>query len=391
MTQALEGLKVLDLCRRYPGAYTAMFLGDFGAQVIKVDPPGGGLPVPGSGDSEAFAAHYAPDRNKRSIILNLREETGQQVFYRLARWADVLVEGFRPGVMKKLKADYDTLQALNPRLIYCSLSGFGHDGPYAHLPAHDMNYCAIAGALSVIGPKDGPPYFASNYLADMAGAGLHGVIGILLAVQAREKTGQGQWVDVTYVDGVISLATMDVSRFLHSGKVPRRGETHTTGAAPWAQVFKCKDGEYFTIGCAEQHLWANLCKALGRDDLAPFHNPPPDKRDWVIAEMARIFLTKTRDEWWKFFQDKDTCVGPVYYFNETLADPQVRHRQMVVELEHPKLGKVKQVGIPIKLSKTPGKIRTLGTPMGTHTREVLKELGYGPKEIDQLYQGSAVS
>lgn len=383
--QALENIVVLDLGRRYPAAYTAMFLGDFGATVIKVDPPGAVFPLPGVDSSgERFPAFYAPDRNKKSLVLNLRSDEGRQVFRKLVGKADVLIEGFRPGVMAKLGVSYQSLSKDNPGLIYCALAGFGQDGPYAHLPGHDWNFVAISGALSQIGPRGGPPCFPSNYLADMAGAGLHGVIGILLALAAREKTGVGQFIDVSYLDGAISLMAIDTSLYFLTGAIPRRGETALTGGAPYAQVLMCGDGEYVTIGCAEPRFWENLCRAIGREDLIPFQDPGGEKSRWVIAELQKVFLTRTRAEWWEYLKQKDTCVGSVNSFPETFADPQVRHRQMVLEFDHPAVGKVKQMGIPIKLSGTPGSVRSLGVPDGAHTSEVLSWLGYSDAQIEQL-------
>jgi len=387
----LEEITVLDMTRRYPGAYSTMYLGDFGAEVIKIDPPPEKFSLPGvDASTPEFAANYAPDRNKKSIVIDLASDGGQEIFSRLVKKADVLVEGFRPGVMKRLKADYETLIEENPRLIYCSLTGFGHDGPYARMPGHDMSYCALAGALSMIGQRNGPPYLASNYLADVAGAGLHGVIGILLALIAREKTGRGQFVDIAFLDGVISLLVTDASLYFATGKVPRRGETPTTGAMPWANIYRCKDGEYISVGCIEIHFWENLCRAVGREDLIPHHSPPPEERDKVISEIGKVFLTQTRDEWFEFLKDKETCVGPVYYLNETFSDPQVLHRRMVVEVDHPELGKIKQTGIPIKLSETPGQIRSLGTLLGAHTNEILHDLDYDQEAIEDLRRSGAV-
>jgi len=269
------------------------------------------------------------------------------VFYRLVKKADVLVEGFRLGVMKRLQADYETLKKLNPRLIYCSLTGYGQDGPYASIPGHDMNYAALGGALSLIGPRDGPPYLASNMLADVAGAGLHGTIGILLALMARERTAKGQFVDIAYLDGVISLLDGALMYFA-TGQIPRWGETFLTGAAPYANVYRCKDGEYITIGCFEPNFWQNLCHAIGREDLIPLQDPPPQKREMVFSALQEAFLSRTRDEWFEFLKDKETCAAPVYYINETFSDPQVLHRHMVVEITRSPAGQGETDRYPYK-------------------------------------------
>ena len=386
--QPLDGTLVLDLARGYPGAYTTMILADFGANVIRIDPPSRTPSVPEIAVREA--AFNTVNRNKRSAVVNLQTPEGQEVFQRLVKKADVLLEGFRPGVMRRLNAGYDALKTINPRLVYCSLSGFGQTGPYAHLPGHDMNYIAIAGLLSQIGPKGGAPCLPSNYLADIAGAGLNGVIGILLALAAREKTGQGQYIDIAYLDGAMSLMAYDAPLYFATGSVPRRGETQFTGSLPWINVYRCKDGEYITVATLEGHLYENLCRALGRDDLASKQRATPEENEKIRAAFAEIFLTRTRDEWWEFLKDKDTCVGPVYYLDETVADPQVRHREMVVEMTHPQLGTVRQLGIPVKLSETPGQIKSVGVPSGTDSRQILVELGYSDREIQSLHERGAI-
>lgn len=385
---SLEGLLVLDLARGYPGAYSTMFLGDFGAEIIRIDPP----TVSRSSQETLIreAAYNTVNRNKRSMVINLQQEAGQEVFYRLVKKADILLEGFRPGVMKRLKADYETLKDINNRLIYCSVSGFGQTGPYCDLPAHDMNYIAIGGLLSQIGVKNGTPVLPSNFLADMAGAGLHSVIGILLALIAREKTGKGQYVDISYLDGALSLLAYDAPQYFGYGYVPKRGESNYTGALPWINVYKCKDGEYITVATLEAHLYANLCTAIGREDLIPKQYVTPEENERIISIFSEIFATKTREEWWEYFKDKNTCVAPVNYLNETFADPQVQHRKMVQEIPHSQLGMVKQLGIPIKLSDTPGQIRNLGVPAGTHTREILTEIGYSVPELENLIALGAV-
>ncbi len=391
--QALDGITVLDLGRGYPPAHSAMFLGDFGARVIRVDPPGRiGITRPGETETQAerFAAFDRTSRNKETVKINLRSDEGRKVFYRLVKEADVLLEGFRPGVMKRLGADYAALKTINPRLIYCSESGYGPDGPYARIPGHDPCYLSIAGALSMIGPRDGAPCPPSNYLGDMAGAALHGLIGILIALIAREKTGQGQFVDVTYTDAVISLMDMETVSFFLTGTVARRGETFITGAVAWSNVYKCKDGEYFSVACGEFHFWENLCRAIQREDLIAYHSYPPERQDKGIKALTEIFLTKTRDEWWEFFKDKDTCVAPVYYINEAVRDPQVLHREMVLERDHPTLGTVRQIGFPVKLSDTPARIKRLGTVVGSDTEKIMKELGYSREEIHRLQQEKAI-
>ena len=387
-----DGIVVLDFAHGYPGAYATMFLGDFGADVIRIDPPRGAAPGH-EYDSEEVAAYHTMYRNKKSIIINLKSGEGQAVLHRLVGKADGLVEGFRPGVMDRLNAGNQTLKKINPRLIYCSLSGFGQDGPYVARPAHDMNYISLGGVLSLIGQRDGPPYLPSNLIADMAGAGLHGLIGILIALRARDQTGEGQFVDIAYLDSVISLLSWEAPDYFRTGVVPRRGKTFNTGAVPWTNIYECKDGEYVTVACTEPHFWANICRALGKENLIQLQIPPyvpSEEMDGAISELAKVFITKTRDEWSEFFKDMEVCFSPVYYLNETFSDPQVLHRNMVEEIDHPRIGKVRQIGLPLKLSATPGQVRSLGTPDGTDTEEILLKLQYTRRQIEELRKTGAV-
>jgi alpha-methylacyl-CoA racemase len=400
---ALEGVKILDLSRLVPGAFCTMLLGDLGAEVLKIEAPvltgftGSPGAFPGE-ESRKAAAYYAPDRNKKSIVVNLKSETGREIFYRLSRHADVIVEGFRPGVAKRLRIDYETISKLNPRIIYCSLSGYGQDGPYRAFPGHDINYISMAGVLGLIGSSEGPPAIPLNLVADFAGAALYGALGISIALVARHKTGKGQYVDMAYMDGAISLMTWFNCGHFFDGSMLKRGESWLHGAYPYYGVYETKDGKYITIGCLEPHFWENLCRLLGKEEYIPyhfalqhtFHKPEDEKWDEIRSSLKLIFLTKTRDEWFELLIRNDVPAGKVYAPDEVFSDPQVLHRQMVIEVEHPTLGKIKQVGIAPKLSGTPGKVRTLSPLPGEHTDEILQGLGYKREEIESLRQEGAV-
>ena len=402
---ALEGNKILDLVDYPPGALCTMILGDLGAEVIKIEAPaesGGrgawlGATVKG-GEEQIQGAFDVLNRNKKSISLNLRPEKGRQIFYKLAKTADVIVEGFRPGVVKRLGIDYETMKKVNPRIIYCSLSGYGQDGPYSNLPGHDINYISIAGALSLIGTPDSP-IIPLNLLADFGGASLHGVIGILAALVARDKTGKGQQVDIAFTDGVMSLLAWFTGGFLTSGTMFKRGETVFNGAFPYYSIYETKDGKYISLGCIEPWFWKNLCHAIGKEEYIPYHFAPdhvfhkPEGGKWeeISSALKQVFLTKTRDEWFELLAKKDVPVSKVYTLDEVFHDPQVLHRQMVIEMEHPTLGKIRQPGIAIKLSETPGKIRHFSPYVGEHTKEILTELGYKQSQINELRQAKVIT
>src|SRR5437899_3463997 len=266
----LDGIKILELARVAPGELCTMLLADMGADVLKIETPD---PKGPPGAEEARRAAFAfVNRNKRSMTLNLKSPDGQSIFTKLARTADIIVEGFRPGVMKRLGGDYETIRALNPRIVYCSLSGFGQDGPYRDYPAHDMNYLSMAGVLGLIGEADRKPAIPLNIIADYAGASLHGALGIVLALFARERTGRGQQVDVSYLDTTLELlaATPNMRYFFSDGVAPRRGAGFLGGSYPYYAIYETRDGKLLTIGCTEPWLWENFCRAIGRPELARF-------------------------------------------------------------------------------------------------------------------------
>ncbi len=393
----LDGIKILELARVAPAEMPGMMLADMGAEVLKIETPGHA--ETDDAQAERRAAFAFVNRNKRSMTLNMKAPEGQEVFRALAAHADVIVEGFRPGVMKRLGADYEAIRALNPRIVYCSLSGFGQDGPYRDYPAHDMNYLSLAGVLGLIGEADRKPAIPLNLVADYAGASLHGALGIMLALFARERTGRGQHVDVSYLDTTLSLlaATPNMRFFFSDGLAPRRGAGFLGGSYPYYAIYETRDDKLLTIGCTEPWLWENFCKAIGRPDFVRFARKSDQfvraanaEEDAARREIEAIIKTRDRDDWYEYLAKADVCVGKVYDPDEVVRDPQVLHRNMVVDVEHPKHGSVRQFGTAIKLSETPGAARTVAPVSGEHTDEVLRELGYGDSRIAELRRGRVV-
>jgi crotonobetainyl-CoA:carnitine CoA-transferase CaiB-like acyl-CoA transferase len=394
--QALEGIKVLDLSKYAPGPYCTMILGDLGADVIKVEEfgsPKGRRAEQMKGIAKApifreFASPNSPfnplDRNKRSIALNLKMAMGQRIFYQLVERADVVVEGFRPGVTKRLGIDYETLKEINKQIIYCAITGYGQNGPYRDLVGHDINYISQGGAVDIMSQPGAHPPIPGNLIGDMAAGGMQGAIGILAALMARIKTGRGQFVDIAMTDGVVSLLSLYLGGHFQYGELRKQEDRITTGATHSNDYYRTKDGKFISIACAaEPWFYANLCKALGCEEFIPYQTDL-EKADEIKAFFEQKFLTKTRDEWFNILSPLDIPVGKAYKLDELASDPQILHRRMILDLDHPVEGKVRQAGISIKLSETPGTVRRLGQALGENTEEILAEIGYSREEIKKL-------
>ncbi|NQT73551.1 MAG: CoA transferase [Chloroflexi bacterium] len=390
MTSALSGIKVLDLAGIGPASFAAMMLGDMGADVLKINMPPGASDR-GVGGGMTFVDGFDPGtiRNKKNIAINLKTEAGQRLFHQLAETTDIIIEAFRPGVMDRLGVGYEAISKINPKIIFCSVSGYGQDGPYRDLVGHDNNYAAMGGALGLIGySPDDPPVLVQTVLADMTTGVLQSAVGILLAICAREKTGRGQQVDISLTDGVVFLlnGVPEAAEYLMSGVVPQRGQGIFGGNQPAYAVYQTGDDKYLTIGCLEPHFWLKLCQVLDREDLIPHQYAESPKKEEVLQELKQIFRTRNRDEWFELLSKADVPVGKVLDTDEVFSDPNVLHRRMVFEVDHPRFGKMKQIGLPIKLSDTPWQVRIPAASLGEHTDEVLSSLGYSRDDIDALRQ-----
>lgn len=386
----LEGIMVLDLSRYGPGRYCSMMLADLGADVISVEAPRHSLDLHGVMSDDLGFRHLGTSRNKKSIALDLKKDEGREIFRRLAGQADVIIETFRPGVVRRLGVDYDTVSKLNPRIVYCSLTGYGQDGPYAQRPGHDITFAGVAGILGISGSSDGPPVHLPFQIGDMAGIS-QAAIAILAALHARDRIGTGQYIDVSMVDGLVFHLWHYAMMFFGTGKNPGRSDLPTGSDLAWMNIYQARDGKYFSVACMEPSLWANLCHALGREDLIPRQFEPIDSQRKMYDELSQAFATKDRDEWMKLADEADVPVGPVYTFDELFADPHVQHRKAVVEVDHPTLGKIKLLNTPFKLSETPAEVRTAPPRWAEHTRIVLGDmLGYSDADLDRLTQEKVI-
>src|SRR5215813_8804192 len=350
MTSALEGIRVQDLSRMLPGPYCSMMLADLGAEVIKVEEPVVGDPTRRSppmvnGESAPF---NQVNRNKKSIAIDLKNAEGRDVFLKLASTADCVLEQFRPGVVDRLGINYDTLAEIDPRIVYCSLTGFGQDGPHRERSGHDLNYLALSGVLGLTTDDSGRPVIPGVQVADLAGGMIAG-FAILAALLARERTGRGQYVDVSMFDVMLSMLPIPAAHHFAGATIPVGGKYVLSGAYPFYNVYETGDGKFMTLGALEPKFWTNFCRKVGREDLVSRQFDSGERRENLFSEVRAIFKSKSQSDWVESMRDADCCCEPVLSMVEAFGHGQTRAREMVSAGESAKL---KQLGMACKMSDT---------------------------------------
>jgi crotonobetainyl-CoA:carnitine CoA-transferase CaiB-like acyl-CoA transferase len=376
---ALSGITVLDLSRLLPGPYCSMILADHGARVISVE------------DKRFLAeGHFVPllNRNKEHISLNLKTEEGKKIFFQIAKKADVILEQFRPGVVKRLGVDYNTVKNINPKIIYCSITGYGQTGPYKDRVGHDVNYLSIAGVLNLIGTKNQPPTIPGVQIADIAGGGMNAAIGILLALQSRERTGKGQYVDISMTDGMVGLLPIALFFQQLTGIFPEKGDNMLSHRYACYNTYETADGKYLSIGAVENRFWKNFCEKMGVPDYIPLQYDD-QKRNEIIDFFRNKIAEKTLQDWKQEFGELEFCWSPVNSLSEAIQDPHLRERKTFLDVQDKNGKTTTTLGIPIKLSETPGSIHRDPDEFGQSTERVLKEFGYTQEEV-QVFKANDV-
>lgn len=383
---SLDDLKILDFSTLLPGPYATLMLADMGAEVLKISSASRPDIVldypPFIGDTGVSASQAWLGRNKKTMFLNLKTGEGKAVVKELVKEYDIVLEQFRPGVMERLGLGYEDLKAVNPKLIYCSLTGYGQTGPLRDAAGHDINYMSRSGIISQAGRRESGPSLMNFQIADIAVGSMNSVIGILAAVNYRKNTGKGQYIDVAMMDGCVPFNSLDGAGFLVSGKEPKREGERLNGGCIY-DFYETKDGEYLSVGSLEPQFWSRFCTAIGREDLIEGTVYPPNI-DEVKAEIRGILKKKTRDEWVEVFSHYDACVQPVLNLKEALLeDEQVKEREMVVDVKLPlhEDVSVKQLATAVKLSECPCEYKFAGYPAGYHTKEVIEQLGMDYAEL----------
>ncbi|WP_431027581.1 CaiB/BaiF CoA transferase family protein [Lysinibacillus sp. LZ02] len=376
MSLPLDHIKILDLSRLLPGPYCTQVLADFGADVIKIEEPELGDYMRWENeklDDAGGAMFHSLNRNKRSITLDLKSEYGKQIFKELVKTADVVLESFRPGVMERLGLSYEVLNTINEKLIYCAITGFGQTGPYMDMPGHDVNYLSYAGIMELQGEETRKPILSSIQIADIAGGAQQAINGILLALFERTVSGKGQFVDISMLDGSVSLLQTTLAEYLVSNDVPKRGQPYLSGGLACYDVYRTKDDRHLSVGALEMKFWRPFCQVIGEETFIEQLNAPSDIQQKMRLRIQEILFEKTLEEWMQTFQHVGTCVSPILTFDEVVENPQIKVRDMIIDIAHDN-GSVKQIGIPIKLSRTPGSIRTSAPKLGEHNDQIINAL-----------------
>ncbi len=377
---SLAGIRVVDLSRMLPGPYCSMILADHGAEVVAVEDRRF------AADNLFFPSLY---RNKKHLCLNLKEPTGREIFLRLVRQADVLIEGFRPGVAQRLGVDFATLARDYPTLIYCSITGYGQTGPFRQRAGHDVNYLSVAGILDLIGPAEGPPSIPGVQIGDIAGGAMQAAIGILLALIARQRTGRGQYIDISMVDGLLGLLNLPLELSLRHGGTPRRSADLLSHRYACYNVYETADQRYVAVGALEKRFWERLCILLELPHLIDLQYDESCRHD-VISAVAAVFRQRTAHQWEGVLADEDVCCTVVARLDEVLVNTLFAEREMVVSAPGAEGGVRPMLGIPIKLSDTPGAIRQGPIGFGASSEEILTGLGYAAGQIKELQEQGVV-
>jgi crotonobetainyl-CoA:carnitine CoA-transferase CaiB-like acyl-CoA transferase len=397
MPGPLHGIRVLDLTRALAGPYCTLMLGDMGADVVKIEMPGSGDETRGWGSPADFingesTYFMSISRNKRSVTLNLKEASAREVLRRLIERSDVLCENFRPGAMDRLGFGYEQAKAVNPRLIYTSISGFGQSGPRAKQPAFDQVLQGLGGIQSLTGPVGGPRSKVGIPIADI-GAGMFAAFAVTSALYAREQTGLGQHIDASMLGGQVALLTYQAGRYFGTGRVPGLAGNRHGSLAPY-ETFKAKDGDV-NVACGTERMWQNFCKALGLEHLLadPRFTLIPDRvgnREPLVQAIEARLAQLTVAEIVSTLEAVEVPVGPIYSLDQVFADPQTEHLKLRRKVQHPVAGEISVTGFPWQLSETPPDIRLAPPTLGQHTDEVLGELGYSAEEVARLHEDGAV-
>ena len=394
----LSDIKVLDLTRLLPGGFCSLLLADLGADVVKVEDTGMGdyvrwaPPYYGTAEQDELGTrsslYLSLNRGKRSIRLDLKTDTGREALLRLVETHDVVLDGFRPGVLDRLGVGYERLREANPGIVFAAITGYGQDGPYAQRAGHDMNYLGLVGLLGLTGAAGGPPVQSGGQIADLGGGALMAAVGVLAALHERRRSGEGQMVDVSMADGALSWLAMVAGRYFCDEEVPRRGDQVLAGGIICYLPYEAADG-WVSCGALEPKFWARLCAGIERPDLVERQFEAPGGEGW--KEIAAVFRGRTRAEWKAFNDQHDCCVEPVLDLDEALGSELVRARGMVVEVSQPELGTVRQLGLPIKLGRTPGDPTRPAPALGEHTEAILADAGYSAEQIAAMLAAGAAA